>query len=282
MNLLKGKKCLITGASSGLGLELTKLFVQQGAEVIMLCRDEKKGTAIIQNIIHEKPDAQIYLELADLASLQSVYSFINRVKTKYTKLDMLINNAAILKTEITKTIDGFESMFQVNYLSPFIITNSLVDLLKLGTNAKIINITLPPEKYQLNLDDLQSLNSYKPMEVLFKTKLCLLLFTLEFAERIKDSNIAVVAGVPNKKPFKSGLGREMPAIMRFIMRLISTDANKVAQNILYHASKDNLKTGTVFNEKEIVPLASSWKDTNLRMELWNQTNNVIDNWLGAN
>ncbi len=275
MNLLKGKKCLVTGANSGLGLEMTKLFIESGAQVIMLCRNKEKSEKVIQNIRHENPDAKIELEIADLASFQSVYSFIERMKNKHDKLDILVNNAALMKSKITETEDGFETMFQVNFLSQFIITNSLIDLMKSGEKTKIINITLPPEKLQLDFEDIQSLNTFKPMNNLFKTKLWLFLYSIELAERLKESNIEVLTGIPNSKPFKSNLGREMPLWLKLVMKIISINTNKAAQNIIYHAEKDNIETGFVFKGKKSIPLIPYWKSKELRNEIWNQTEKMI-------
>ena len=75
MNSLNGKKCLITGASSGLGLELTKLFIRQDAEVIMLCRNESKAKETAEKLLVENPHAKLHIEIADFTSLESVKLF---------------------------------------------------------------------------------------------------------------------------------------------------------------------------------------------------------------
>jgi len=274
---IQGKKCLITGASSGLGLALVKQFAKLGAEVIMLCRNEKKGTELVQSIIKETPNAKLQLEITDLASFQSVFSFIKRFKEKHSKLDILINNAAILKSKRTISEDGIETMLQVNYLGPFLITNALIDLMKDRSNPKIINIALPPKKLRFDFSDLQSQKSYHPMNVLFKTKLCLFLYSIELAEILKNNNISVITGIPNSKPFRSNLGRELPAIARIIMKIISVDVNKVAQNIIHFANGKHIETGHVFKGKKEVELIPYWKESDLRNKLRDKTNALISN-----
>jgi NAD(P)-dependent dehydrogenase (short-subunit alcohol dehydrogenase family) len=278
MYLLKGKKCLITGASSGLGLELTKLAIQEGAEVIMLCRDEVKCKELVRDLLKRYPNSKLQYELADFSSLKSVNNFISTFREKHTTLDILINNAALLKAKITKTVDGFESMFQVNYLVPFILTNSLLSLLKNSKFSQIINITLPPEKLRLDFEDLQSLHKFKSVKNMFKTKLCLFLFSMELAERlsVEDTNIKVLTGIPSKKPFKTNLGREMPSFIKLVMSLISLKTEEVVKNILHIVTEESIKSGYVFNALNKVNLNSYWQNGEIRRRLWINTENLLN------
>ena len=277
MNSLKGKKCLITGASSGLGLELTKLFIRHDAEVIMLCRDESKGKEIINKLLSEHPDARLQIEIADFSSLESVEEFTEDFKRKHQSLDILINNAALLKNKTTETADGFESMFQVNYLVPFALTNSLLPLLENGNSSQIINITLPPDDLRLDFNDVQSPVEFKPMRHLFDTKLCLFLYSVELSDRLKNSNINVFTGVPSTRPFKTSLGRELSFLMKLMMTIISVDVRKVAGNIMQFVERDDLRQGFVFNGLKPVRLHSYWEDTDVRNTLWQNTESILAN-----
>lgn len=277
MKSLKDKKCLITGASSGLGLELTKLFIKAEAEVIMLCRDKEKSMAIVKNLLKDYPKAKIQLELADFNSIKSLKYFIVSFKKRYSSLDILINNAGLLKAKITKTNDGFESMFQVNYLAPFILTNSLVDLLKSGNNPHIINIALPSEKLRLDFDDIQSMKNFRPMTNLLKTKLCFFLFSIELSNRINNLGIKVITGIPNAKPFKSNLGREMPFFMGLVMNLISVRTEDIAINIPNVLLQDNIKTGYIFKGQKGISLTHYWQNNDIRNKLWLETECLLQN-----
>ena len=118
-----GKNCLITGANSGLGFAVSKKFASMGANTILVCRNEEKGKNALLEIKKETPNASVDLMICDLASMKSIQSFIGDIKGKYSKLDLLFNNAAVMKRKRTVTEDGFEMMFQVNYLAPFILMN---------------------------------------------------------------------------------------------------------------------------------------------------------------
>lgn len=276
MDSLKGKKCLITGASSGLGLEVTKLLILAEAEVIMLCRNRKKSIKILDQLRQDYPDASIQLELADFNSLDSVNTFLKDFKKKHSSLDILINNAAVMKAEITRTEDGYESMFQVNYLAPFILTRSLIDLLKSGEDPKILNIALPAEKYRLDFNDLQALKHFKPMDNLLKSKNCLMIFSIELASRIRNTGIKVLTGIPNQRPFRSNLGREMPLIMGLAWNLISVKTEKVAGNIPAILSRDDLENGSLFKGQKKASASPYWQDAELRERLWAETECLLE------
>ena len=121
-----GKNCLITGANSGLGFAVSKRFANMGANTIMLCRSKEQGENAVLEIRRETPNASVDLMICDLASMKSLQSFIEDFKAKYSQLDALFNNAAVMKRKRTVTEDGFEMMFQVNYLAPFILMNSFL------------------------------------------------------------------------------------------------------------------------------------------------------------
>lgn len=277
MNTLNGKKCLITGASSGLGLELTKLLIRQGAEVIMLCRNESKGKAIIEKLLAEHPNARLHIEIADFSSLVSVKRFTKDFKRKHRSLDMLINNAALLKDKTTTTGDGFESMFQVNYLAPFLLTNSLQPLLEKARSSQIVNITLPPDDLRLDLIKIQSPEDFKPMRQLYKTKLCLFLYSVELSDRLKKSKINVFTGVPSIRPFKTDLGRDLSFFTKLMMRAISVDVGKVAGNMMKIVENGDTGRGFVFKGLKKIELHSYWENRAIRNELWQNTEKMLIN-----
>jgi len=200
---LSGKICVVTGASSGLGLATTKQFTRLGAKVILICRDPEKGENAISEIQREVPNASVELMISDLTSFESVRNFIEKFKTNRSQLDILFNNAAVMKMQRTVTRDGFETMFQTNYLAPFILTMSFLDLLKKSAPAQVINIAVPSHKLRLDFNDLQSSNHYGAWDSFFKTKLCLLLFTIELSRRVDGSGVTVVSTAPGS--FKSNL-----------------------------------------------------------------------------
>ena len=273
MNLSE-KKCLITGANTGLGLAVAKGFANLGAETILVCRNKEKGDNAVLEIKREIPNALVELMICDLSSFNSIQSFIEKFKVKYSKLDILYNNAAVMKQKRTVTEDGFEMMFQVNYLAPFIFMNSFLELLKNGSSPQIINNGRPADKYRLDMGDLQFTKNYNMYHSFFKTKLCLLFSSLELSRRPEKDGITVTMIDPG--PFKSDLVRDVP-LMGWVKNLFSSSVDKAAENILYHITSVEAKNnnGKVFKERREKPLTEYWKDTGVREQLWSVTDTLI-------
>ncbi len=273
---LSGKNCLITGANTGLGLAVSKKFASMGANAILLCRNKEKGENAVHEIKEETPNASVELMICDLSSMTSIQSFIEEFKGTYSKLDILYNNAAVMKKKRTVTEDGFEMMFQVNYLASFILMNSFLELLKNSSSPFIINNARPSNKLRLDMDDLQFLNNYQMYNSFFKTKLCLLFASLEHSRRPESDDIPATMIDPG--PFKSDLVRDVP-LMGWFKNLFSHSVDKAAENILYHITSDELenKNGKVFKEKQEWPLTEYWKDTSISERLWSVTESLIKN-----
>ena len=206
--------------------------------------------------------------------MKSIQNFIKDFKLKYSKLDILFNNAAVMKQKRTVTIDGFELMFQVNYLASFILMNSCIELLKNGSSPLIINNGRPSYKLCLDMDDLQFSKNYNMYKSFFKTKLCLLFASLEFSRRPESVDVPVTMIDPG--PFKSDLVRDVP-LMGWIKNLFSSSVDKAAENIIYHITSDEKKNknGKVFKEKQNWPLTEYWNDTDISHQLWSVTDNLI-------
>lgn len=273
---LSGRNCLITGANTGLGFAVSKKIAKMGANTILLCRNKEKGENAVHEITKETPTSSVELMICDLSSMKSIQSFIEEFRGKYSKLDLLYNNAAVMKKKRTVTEDGFEMMFQVNYLASFMLMKSFLELLKNSPTPFIINNGRPSYKLRLDMSDLQFVNKYQMYNSFFKTKLCLLFASLEFSRRHESDGIPVAMVDPG--PFKSDLVRDIP-LMNWIKNLFSSSVDKAAENILYHIISDEAKNknGKVFKEKQEWPLTEYWKNTSISERLWSITESLIRN-----
>eukprot|EP00435_Cladocopium_sp_Y103_P026542 s3991_g6.t1 len=153
---MRGKRVLITGATSGLGLMQAKVLAGWNATLVLPVRDMKKGKALEARFKKEHPSAPppVIMEM-DLASLQSVRDFAEQYKGP---VDVLVHNAAILGTEdIVRTQDGFEECLQVNYLSTFLLTLLLLPRLEESPAGRIVYVSAKAHEWgNISIEDLKS------------------------------------------------------------------------------------------------------------------------------
>jgi NAD(P)-dependent dehydrogenase (short-subunit alcohol dehydrogenase family) len=272
---LSNRTCIVTGASTGLGFHVAKGLAARGADATLLCRSRAKGERAVEAIRTAVPDASVALAVCDLASLRSIRDFIAHFKATHASLDLLYNNAAVMKSKRTITEDGFEMMFQVNYLAAFVLMTSLLELLKNGSSPGIINNARPSAKLRLDLDDLQAEKRYGMYRSFFLTKLCLVFATMELARRPDRDGVAVTMVDPGT--FKSELVRDVK-LAGWFKNLMSGPVEKAAGNVLHHAEPAALasRNGRAFRERKEYPLPEYWQDAGVAQRLWSVTESLLE------
>ncbi|MEJ2215742.1 MAG: SDR family NAD(P)-dependent oxidoreductase [Gemmatimonadota bacterium] len=272
---LSNRTCIVTGANTGLGFHVAKGLAARGADTTLLCRSREKGERAVQAIRAALPDASVALAVCDLSSLRSVRDFIAHFKATHASLDLLYNNAAVMKSKRTTTEDGFEMMFQVNYLAAFVLMTSLLGLLRNGSSPGIINNGRPSAKLRLDLDDLQAKKRYGMYRSFFRTKLCLVFATMELARRPERDGVAVTMVDPGT--FKSELVRDVK-LGAWFKNLLSSPVEKAAGNILYHTDPAAMasRNGKVFREQKEYPVPEYWQEASVAQRLWSLTESMLE------
>ncbi len=194
-----GKLAIITGATGGLGLETALGLAGAGAEVILAGRNPTKGRNAETVIRQKNKKAKVRFELADMASLNSIKAFADRVISVGRPINILVNNAGIMAPyDRATTEDGFELQFGTNYLSHFALTGRLLPLLS-AAKARVIQLSsFGHRNGAIQLDDLNYEHEYKPFPVYSQSKLAMLMFALELDRRsaAKGWNLTSVAAHP--------------------------------------------------------------------------------------
>jgi len=186
------KVCMVTGANSGIGKETAEWLAELGATVALVCRNRKKGEAAMVEIRERSHSDSVELLHADLASLSSVRDLSKEFMEKHDVLHVLVNNAGVARPMRSVTADGFETTFQVNYLSHFLLTNLLLELLKRSAPSRIVNVSsVSHYGGHMNFDDLQMKNGYRVMKAYSQSKLALVLFTHELSRRLEGTGVTV-------------------------------------------------------------------------------------------
>jgi len=219
---------LVTGATSGIGKALAFDLAKTGETVLLTARDQDRRNAVHEEIMTEIQNPNVELLSCDLSSFGSIKNFAAFVKSKYPKIDVLINNAAVLKRERTVSIDGHEMMFATNHLGPFLLTHLLLDLLRASGPARILNITAPSST-KPNFEDLDSRENFNYLNIFGATKMMNLLFTFELARRLEGTGVTANAIHPGLA--RSNLMKESNLFIRWMLQLISAPPRRAADHI---------------------------------------------------
>jgi NAD(P)-dependent dehydrogenase (short-subunit alcohol dehydrogenase family) len=174
----------VTG-TGGLGLETAIALARAEAQVIIAGRSPEKGAQAVSQVQRLVPRASVRFELVDLASLTSVATFADRMIMQLPRLDILVNNAAVMTPPDRRTTaDGFELQFGTNYLGHFALTLPLVPLLRLAPAPRVVTLSsVAARDGRLTFDDLQSEQAYQPMAAYAQSKLACLMFAMELQRR---------------------------------------------------------------------------------------------------
>ena len=196
---LTGKRIVITGANSGLGLEATRHLVSKNAAIVMACRNTQKGEEAASSVRAKVPSASIDVMALDLSSLASIAAFAKALAAKYPAIDVLMNNAGVMALPRSKTADGFEMQIGTNHLGHFALTAGLLPVLIATPGARVVTVSSNAHRFgRIEFDDLQGERRYSKWRAYAQSKLANLLFTFELARRIEraGADLTAVAAHP--------------------------------------------------------------------------------------
>ena len=271
-NTMQGKVCLVTGATSGIGQEAAKELAQRGATVIVVGRNADKCAKTATQIRQQTGNAQVESMVADLSSLKDVRALAQQFKSKYSRLDVLMNNAGAIYLSRQASVDGFELTFALNHLTYFLLTNLLLDTLIASAPSRIINISSAMHyNAQLDFDDLQNARKYDGMKVYGQSKLANVLFTYELARRLEGKRVTANAVHPgmvatNFAANNGALGK----IVRPLMNLGSISIARGAATMVYLAVSSDVDgmTGKYWVEKKERHSSLGSYDEAVQKKLW--------------
>jgi NAD(P)-dependent dehydrogenase (short-subunit alcohol dehydrogenase family) len=267
-----GKVCMVTGANSGIGKATAEGLARLGASVVMVCRDRGRGESAKREIEASIRGCSVELMLCDLASLESVRSFAKEFARTHSSLHVLLNNAGVVSLRRSTTVDGFEATFQVNYLSHFLLTNLLLDLLQRSAPSRIVNVSSGAHfGGSIDLDDLRMTRGYGVMKAYSRSKLAQVLFTYELARRLAGTGVTVNCLHPGAIA-TALFGRPMGSAS-FVakgFRLFMPGPEQGAKTSIYLASSPEVEgvTGKYFDRMREKRSSVASYDEGLARRLW--------------
>ncbi len=267
---LIGKVCLVTGGTSGIGGAISAKLASTGATVLMTCRDMEKGEIVRKNIVEVSKNQMVDLMQVNLDSLESVRKLARDFREKHGSLHLLINNAAVVEGKRIVTKDGLEEVFQVNYLSHFLLTLLLLDIIKGSAPSRIVNVVSSVHTH-IDFDDLQEEKGYNAVRSYGQSKLAQIMFTYELSKRLEGSGVTVNCVHPGAVRTHLGdeggiVGLGIKMIRPFVM-----SPEKAASSLIYVATSLDLKhvTGKYFFKDKIKESSKESYDEEASKKLWN-------------
>ncbi len=267
------KLAIVTGANTGIGKEIARGLARKGHRVVLACRTRDRGEAARQELIADTENAGISLMLVDLASIASIRSFAASFREQYDRLDILVNNAGVATQEHATTRDGFELIFGVNFIAPFLLTNLLLHPLKQAAPSRIVNVASSVHTSgHIDRTDPQMDKRWNNRRAYSNSKLADILFTRELARRLEGSGVTVNC-------FNPGLVRSeffrnydpVPFMLKVVLKFLGKTPAEGADTGIYLATAAELegRSGGYYEKREIKEPSEEAQDEELGRWLWN-------------
>ena len=275
---------IITGANGCMGYEEAKAVAEAGYHVIMACYSPKLAEVKLKKMKEETGSDEIEIIGIDLANLSSVRKFADEVKSRFTRIDLLMNNAGTMETGFHPTVDGLERTISVNYVGPYLLTRLLLPLM--GEGSRIVNMSSCiywfgrlhfPEFFEKGRK-----GCFHRVFVYGNSKLAITLFTFELAKRVKDRGITVNAadpGVVNTDILTMQMWFD--PLTDVLFRPFARSPRKGADTAI-HLLLDEEKaeqTGTFNRSNHIHKLSKKYEEHKQMLELWEETEKVVKEFL---
>jgi NAD(P)-dependent dehydrogenase (short-subunit alcohol dehydrogenase family) len=270
---IKNRVFLVTGGTAGVGKAIALGLAKIGAKVIIVSRTDESGLKTVKYITEASGNGKIEYLAADLALQSSIRKACEEFKRKHDRLHVLINAAGAIFFEKRLTSEGTDTSFAVNYLSHFLLTNQLIDILKDSHPSRVITVAGAPgylKNPKIDLDDIQLKNHYSGMQAVSRAMFARFIFTFKLAKRLDGTGVTSIAFHPGL--IKSNLTNNAPWILKAMSALIFSPWSKSECGIgIYLAtSKEVEKTNGVFYDDKyrIVPFRKNY-DEAVANKLWN-------------
>ncbi|MGA9295539.1 MAG: SDR family oxidoreductase [Ignavibacteriaceae bacterium] len=274
--------CLITGANSGIGKAAAKELAKLGAAIILVSRNHTRGERTLAELKTITGSNKFYLYITDLSSQNSILGLAEEIKNKFSRLDILINNAGAYFSKRHITVDGIEATFAVNFLSRFVLTNLLLENILRSKQGRIINLSGEfHRKGRINFEDIEFSKKYSAFKAICQARLADVLFTYELSRRLKETKVTsnclhpgmVATNLINNDPDSS-------LMRRFFYKSISPFLKRPeegAETVVYLASSPEVAnvSGKYFIDKKCIKSAAISYDENIAKQLWKISEQMI-------
>lgn len=273
---MEGKICVVTGGNSGIGFETALSLAKLGAHVIILSRNLAKAEAAVNSIIRESKNENVDYIKVDLDSQRSIREGASKILKKYTKIDVLVNNAGTWFSNLDLTEDNVERQFAVNHLAYFLLTHELLRGLQNSDDARVICVGSDSHFHgKIHFDDLSLGIRYHGIKAYAQSKLANVLFVKELDRQLESKgidNISINCVQPGLVKTDIGLKHSISfhGFAWRIRRMGGVSPAKGAETSIYLASSDKVKgqSGLYWDKCKTKPSSKRSYDKEDALTLW--------------
>ncbi|HEY8928219.1 MAG TPA: oxidoreductase [Mucilaginibacter sp.] len=205
-----GKTIIVTGANAGIGFETALALYEAGANVVLACRNIDNANKAISKLKEKGGKGTLEAMQLDLADLNAVKQFADDFLKTHQQLHILINNAGVMVPPVSKTVQGYELQFGVNFLGHFALTGYLYPLLNSTPNSRVVTVSsMAYLRGAIDFGNLHTEKDYDPMREYAQSKLANIYFTRELQRRIVAAGDQTVSIAAQPGANKTELARHM-------------------------------------------------------------------------
>jgi retinol dehydrogenase-14 len=273
---IRGKRVVVTGATSGIGLEAARSLAKQGAKVVMVGRDAAKTARCLDEVRAGAPGAEVSSVLCDFFRQREVRRLADELLRDFDRLDVLVNNAGTVFKVRTLTEDGIEATFAVNHLGYFLFTQLLLERIVQSAPARIVNVaSIGHRRATMDFEDLFFERGYMLMKAYGRSKLANVLYTRLLAQKLAGTGVTVNALHPGAvdTAIWSGAPAWTKPIIAILRRFAFISAEEGGRRIVQLAVSPELSgtTGQYFENGRIIDPAPLARDDALARRLWQES-----------
>ncbi len=251
---MKNKTVMVTGATAGIGRVTALEIARKGATVVIVGRNEAKARGVVSAIQNETGNGRVSYLLADLSSISATKVLAQEFRSKFDRLDVLVNNAGAIFMTRGETVDGFENTFALNHLvGYFYLTNLLLDIIVASAPSRIVSVSSGAHSFGgMNFDDLQGKEKYSGWRAYGQSKLANVLFTYELARRLEGTGVTANALHPGFVASNFGRTNNSESTLQRVglrmSQIMAVSEEKGAATSIYLATSPEVEgvTGTYF------------------------------------
>lgn len=274
MTWIENRRVVITGATSGIGKEVAAGLALLGADVVLACRDARRGGRTAADINATAGAERAVVMTVDTADQSSIRAFGRDYRDRYGSLDVLVNNAGVLLPARTTSVDGVELTFATNVLGYHLITAELLDALR-ATPSRVVNVA-STFAGEVDLDDLQfERRPYDGLTAYAQSKACDRMLTWALARRLHGQQVTVNAMAPGLVLGTDLYRRLTPETKRSLEHFGSRSLSEGAETAVWLASSPELDgvTGGFFEQRKEIPC--QFRDQAAEERLWRRCEQLL-------